>query len=133
MVAGIERMPSSRHLGLIVVGLAEGHSVIEMPVHSDITFDGQIVQAGYVGLLADYAAVSAVTAMLPTGWVSSTTGFQIYNLEPARGEKLVAIGKSIRASKGGALGAADVFAVAGEMTTLVATGLATCRLFQNPD
>ena len=61
-------MPVARTLGLRVVGLASGVSVMELDVRPEWTFDGRTVQGGIVGTLADFAGVSAATASLPAGW-----------------------------------------------------------------
>ena len=128
LVAAIASMPCSRLFGISVVGLGEGAAVIELSIRADLTFDGRTVQGGIVGTLADYAAVSAATAASPTGWVSSTTAFQVYNLAPARGERLVGIGRLIKGGRSQAVAAADVYAVVGADAELVATALATCKL-----
>jgi uncharacterized protein (TIGR00369 family) len=129
----IEQMPASRLLGLHVVGFAEGVSVIEMPVRPELTLDGRTVIGGFVGTLADYAAVSATTASRAAGWYSATTSFDVHNVDAAIGTKLVALGRVIKTSKSSGLGAADVFALRDDGAAfLVATALATCRLFQQP-
>jgi len=46
-------MPAPQLLGIRVVGFAPGISVFELPIRPEITFDGHIVQAGIVGMLAD--------------------------------------------------------------------------------
>lgn len=121
-------MPCSGLLQLRVVGLGPGASAIEMPVLVEITVDGRVVQGGIVGTLADYAAVSAAAAAAPAEWKASTTSFQVYNLAPATGDRLVGIGRVIRRGRSQAVAAADVYAVAGEDAKLVGTALATCRL-----
>jgi acyl-coenzyme A thioesterase PaaI-like protein len=72
LAAAIAAMPCSRLLGLSVLGLGDGVSAIELPLRPDLTFDGKTVQGGIVGTLADFSAVSAATAALPLGWISST-------------------------------------------------------------
>jgi uncharacterized protein (TIGR00369 family) len=128
--APIERMPASQLLGLKVIGFAQGISMIEMPIRSEITVDGRAVQGGLVGTLADYAAVSAATSSVPEGWFSATTGFEVHNLAPAIGTRLVAVGRTIKVSKSSGVASADVFAQQGDALVHVATALATCRLFQ---
>ena len=128
--AAIEAMPSSKLIGLRILGFGDGVSAIEMAVKPELTFDGRIVQGGLVGVLADYGAVSAANAAMPVGWASSTTSFQVYNIAPAKGDRLVALGRLIKASKSQAFAAADVYAMQGEEAELIATSLATCRLFQ---
>lgn len=129
LVSFIEGMPATRSLEIKVVGLGEGVSVLEMPIRREFTVDGRILQGGLVGVLADYAAVSAATAMRPAGWLPATTGFEVHNLEPAVGEKVIAIGNAIRSKQSG-LASADLFVMLEGAPTLCATALATCRFFQ---
>lgn len=129
---GIARMPASRLLGLRVLGFGAGTSAIELPVRPEVTFDGLVVQGGIVGTLADYAAVSAATAGQDVGRASSTTSFQVYNLEPARGERLVAYGRIVKKGRSQSVAAADVYAIDGSNWTLCATALATCYHFDLP-
>lgn len=128
LAAAITSMPCSRFLGLEMIGLGDGRSAIALPVRPDLTFDGRSVQGGIVGTLADYAAVSAATASLPEGWASATTGFQVYNLAPARGERLVGVGRLVSRGRSQAVAAAEVYAYEGDTVTHVATALATCKL-----
>jgi len=130
----IEEMPASRLLGLVVVGFGAGVSMLELPIRTELTVEGSVVQAGIIGTLADYAAVSAANAAMPAGWAAATTGLELHNLEPARGARLLAIGTAIRAGKGQSLGEARVYAVADDRAMpaeplLVATALATCRMY----
>ena len=131
LIAMIEGMPASRLLGLRVTGFdAAGFSVLEMPVVASLTFDGKIVQGGIVGTLADYAGVSAAACTLPSGWIASTTAFEVHNLAPARGDRLLAIGRSLQVGKSQAVSGAEVWAVEGRSATLVAIATTTCRPFE---
>jgi uncharacterized protein (TIGR00369 family) len=126
----IERMPACQFLGLKVCGFNGIEAIVEMPVRAEITVDGIVVQGGIVGTLADFAAVSAATATKPLGWVSSTTSFDVHNLAPAIGDRLVAIGRVIKASSSSGVAAADVYAEKDGNFSLVATALVTCRFMQ---
>ena len=137
--AGIERMPATRLLGLEVLGLGAGISLLALPVRAEVTVEGTIVQGGIVGTLADYAAVSAANTAMPAGWAASTTGIELHNLEPARGHRLLAVGRAIRSGKGLSLGEARVYAQdddgpVGDPAShrLVAVAMATCKGFALP-
>jgi uncharacterized protein (TIGR00369 family) len=131
LVAGIEAMPASKLIGLKVLGFApQGLSVIELPLHEKVTFDGQVVQGGIVGMLADYAGVSAASCLLPVGWLASTTAFEVHNLAPAKGVRLIAIGRAVHVGKSQAVSGAEVWAMDGEASTLAAWATTTCRLFE---
>lgn len=126
----LDAMPSSRLVGLRVLGFSPGgHSAIELPLTPALTFDGRTVQAGIVGLLADYAGVAASASLLAPGWRASTTGFQVHNLAPAIGERLLAAGRCVQFGKTSAVSTVEVWAFAGGRPTLVAVGTTTCRPF----
>ena len=127
LAAAVATMPASQLLGLSVVGFAPGLSVIELPIRHEITFDGLIVQGGIVGTLADYAAVSAAIVAKGEGWFGSTVNFQVHNLDHARGQKLIAIGRCVRSSSRTGLGHAEVYATQNDTHTLVATAMAGCQ------
>jgi uncharacterized protein (TIGR00369 family) len=129
--AAIEAMPASRLLGLRVTGFdAAGVSRVELPLRPELTFDGRIAQGGLVGALADYAGVSAAACTLPAGWIASTTGFEVHNVAPAAGERLVAIGRALHVGRGSAVSRAEVYAVEGDVATLVCVATTTCRPFE---
>jgi acyl-coenzyme A thioesterase PaaI-like protein len=131
LAAAIEAMPASRLIGLRVLGFAPGgRSVLEVAITPGITFDGRVVQGGVVGMLADYAGVSAAMSVLPAGWAASTTSFQVHNIAPAAGERLVALGTAEQVGKSHAVSSARVWALQGEAATLVALASVTCRPFE---
>lgn len=125
----IESMPAARLLGITVRGFAEGGvSVVEMPVRTELTFDGRGVQGGIVGVLADFAGVSAVASMLPEGGIANTTGFEVNNVAPARGERLVAVGRVEHASRSSGLSRVEVHAIGpGGNAVLVCLATTRCR------
>jgi uncharacterized protein (TIGR00369 family) len=128
LARAIEAMPSSRLLGLKVLGFhPEGRSAIEMPIARSHTFDGTIVQGGLVGTLADYAGVSAAACTLPEGWIASTTGFEVHNLAPARGERLIAYGSVQHMGKSQGISRAEVFAMSEQACTLVCVATTLCK------
>jgi uncharacterized protein (TIGR00369 family) len=130
LAAAIEAMPASRLIGLRVLGFAPGgRSVLQLEVVPALTFDGRIVQGGVVGMLADYAGVSAASSTLPAGWAASTTGFEVHNLAPAAGERLVAIGEAVQVGRTHAVSTARVWALREGAATLVAVATTTCRPF----
>ncbi len=129
----IQAMPAAKHLSIRVRGFdPAGISVVEMQIAPELTFDGTVVQGGVVGVLADFAGVSAAACTLPSGWLASTTSFEIQNLAPASGVQLVAVGRSISVRRTWAVSRADVYAMqAGrDAPVLVAIGTTTCRPFE---
>ena len=131
LARAIEEMPASRLIGLRVLGFAPGGlSVLEAPITPAITFDGRVVQAGIIGMLADYAGVSAAQSTLSSDWAASTTGFQVHNVAPAAGERLVALGTAEQVGRSHAVASVRVWALQGDGASLVAVATATCRPFE---
>ncbi|MBS7806272.1 PaaI family thioesterase [Variovorax sp. PCZ-1] len=135
LIASIHAMPASKWLGLRVLGFdLEGISVIELPVKPELTFDGRVVQGGIVGTLADYAGVSAAACTLEPGWIASTTGFEVHNLAPAAGARLIAVGRNMQRGSTHAVSTAEVWAQADVNNDtsyrLVCIATTTCKPFQ---
>jgi uncharacterized protein (TIGR00369 family) len=131
--AAILAMPASKLLGLEVIGFdAAGISRIELPCRAELSFDGRVVQGGIVGVLADYAGVSAAACTLPAGWIASTTGFEVHNVAPAAGERLVAIGRAQHVGRSLGVSRAEVYAVNHGQTALVCVATTTCKPFELP-
>jgi uncharacterized protein (TIGR00369 family) len=126
----IESMPASRWLGLRIIGFdPKGISRIDMDVRPEMTFDGVSVQGGLVGALADYAGVSAAVCTTPDGWRAATVGFEVHNIAPAAGERLVAIGRAVSVGRTVGVSRADVYALRDGVWTLVTIATTTARLF----
>ncbi|WP_226360464.1 PaaI family thioesterase [Pseudonocardia sp. ICBG1142] len=125
--AAVQTMPAARWLGITVGPLGEGVAEIVLPVRPDLTqHDGHV--AGYVlGALADLAGGSAAATLLPPGWVSLTGGYTLSIVAPARGDRLVARGRTVPPGRSSSVAAADVLAVDGDDETLCATALVTMR------
>lgn len=129
----IESMPAARHLGITVVGFLEsGISRVDLETTPHHTFDGKVLQAGVVGALADYAGVSAAAATLGSGWGASTTGFEVHNLAPAFGKRLIAIGYAQLVKASHAVSRVEVYAQRPDQVelSLVACAMTTCRPMQ---
>lgn len=104
----VEAMPATQLLGIDVVSLGNGHSVLSMPVRPQVTFDGHNVQGGLVGVLADYAAVAAAATTLDVGWRVATLSCETHNLRPAAGERLIARGEIIKGGRRHLVARSDV-------------------------
>ena len=104
----IESMPAAQLLGIDIVSLGHGRSVLSMPIRPPVTFDGQQVQGGIVGVLADFAAVAAAASTLDVGWRVATLSCETHNLRPAAGERLVACGEIIKGGRRHLVARADV-------------------------
>lgn len=127
----IHAMPASQLIGLKVHGFRpEGVSLIELPLTPQISFDGRAAQGGIVGMLADYAGVSAAACTLPPGGFASTTGYEVHNLAPARGQRLWAVGRAVKVGRSVAVSRAEVWAEAANGSfTCVCIATTSCKPF----
>jgi uncharacterized protein (TIGR00369 family) len=125
---GIDLMPAAKLLGIETIGFhPKGVSQIEMLVTAKVTFDGRVVQGGIVGVLADFAGISAAACTLPEGWMVGTTSFEIHNIAPAIGTRLIAIGTAMNVGKTIAVSRADVYAENEGVFSLVCVATTTGR------
>jgi acyl-coenzyme A thioesterase PaaI-like protein len=132
----IEAMPASQLIGLQVAGFAPGGvSVVTLAINPQLSFDGATVQGGIVGMLADYAGVSAVASLQPEGWACMTLGFQVNNLGAARRSEthtcLAAVGTTRQSGKTHGVATVDVWLCDAGLSdgVLVATATTQCKPF----
>ena len=113
-----------------IVAVTPGEVTIELPFAKRFSGPPGQFPASMVGAAGDVAAVSSCLSMLPRGWAVATLDFTVKMTGAARGEKLRARGRVLQAGRTNSVGAADIYAVAGDQETLCGTVLATTRNFQ---
>ncbi|WP_067835218.1 PaaI family thioesterase [Nocardia lijiangensis] len=125
--AAVLSMPAAQFLGFDFGALAPGEAEIVQPYRPELTQHNGFFQGGVLGMLADFAGGSAAGTMLPIGWVNMTVDYTVKILAPAKGDKVIARGRVVKAGATTTVAAADVFAVSGEAERLCATALVTMR------
>ncbi|MBF6423369.1 PaaI family thioesterase [Nocardia cyriacigeorgica] len=125
--AAVSSMPAAQHLGFEFGEVAPGTAEIIQPYRHELTEHNGYFQGGVLGMLADFAGGSAAGTLLPPGWVNMTIDYTVKIVAPAKGEKVIARGRVVRASTTITVAAADVFAVTGDSEQLCATALITMR------
>jgi uncharacterized protein (TIGR00369 family) len=120
-------MPFLQWLGLSFAHIAPGEVDFVMPLRHEITFDGQVVQAGPIGSLLDFAGGAAAFTLVPDGEMLATDDFAVKLLAPAVGEKFIGRGRVLSRTRSTTVCRADVSAISGGVETLVATGLVSMR------
>nr|WP_315595199.1 PaaI family thioesterase [uncultured Cupriavidus sp.] len=112
-----------------------GRTEIHVPHWDGVEQQHGFVHGGVVGMIADAAAGYAAMTMVSTEASVLTAEYKINFMAPARGEKIIARGKVVKAGKTLIVTSAEVFAVreGGEslcavmqQTMMVVYG-ATCR------
>lgn len=125
-------MPAARHLGFDFGLMAPGEVEIIQPYRKELTEHNGFFQGGVIGSLADFAGGSAAGTLLPAGWANMTIDYTVKILAPAKGEKLVARGRVLKAGPVMTVAAADVLSVEGADETLCATAFVTLRNIKLP-
>ena len=123
----LESMPIFAMFGARLVKFAAETSELEMPWRRDLTYNGTAIPATVTGALIDFAGGSAAATLLPQGWGIMTTGFEVHNIAPATGQRMVALGEALHMGKRTGLARADVFSERDGKRTLCASGLVTVR------
>ena len=112
-------------IGAEVTSVAPGAVEVALAVRPELGQQHGYVHAGACWSIADTAAgYAAQTLMAPEDGVL-TVELKINLLAPARGERLIARGRVERAGRRLVVAQSDVFAVAEEIETRVATALGT--------
>lgn len=114
-------MPVFAHLGLEVRRLEPGACDLEMPSRPEFTQMQGYVMAGLVGTLGDIAAGMAGATLLQAGWGMATIDYTAKLLAPARGQALLAEGRTVRAGRSLTVNRADIWALDSGRRSLCAT------------
>lgn len=125
--AAVLSMPAAKHLGFDFGRIEPGTAEIIQPWREELTQHNGYFQGGVLGALADFAGGSAAGTLLPPGWVNMTIDYTVKILAPARGDRVIARGRVVKASQTITVAAADVSAVSGTDEALCATALVTMR------
>jgi uncharacterized protein (TIGR00369 family) len=112
-------------LGASITHLAPGEVEISFAPSPAISQQHGFVHAGAVAAIADSAAGYASLSLMPAGSGILNTEFKINLLAPATGDRIVALGRVLKAGRTLTLAQTDVFAVTDGKKKLVALLTAT--------
>lgn len=104
-------------LTLVEAGVVE----ITLPYRKDLTQQNGYLHAGIVTTIADSACGYAAFTLMPKGSGVLSVEFKVNLLRPAKGEEFLSRAEVIKAGKTLTVVRADVFALAENNRTLVAT------------
>jgi uncharacterized protein (TIGR00369 family) len=116
-------------LGIRLDAVGPGTCVASLPLTAALRQQHGFAHAGVVTTLGDHTAGGAAKAAVPPGKDVLTLELKINFLRPARGERLVARGRALRAGRTVAVSEAEVFAIADGQEELVAKLLTTLTVF----
>jgi uncharacterized protein (TIGR00369 family) len=112
-------------IGAVLTGVEAGAVEIALPYRADLTQQNGFVHAGIVATILDSACGYAAFSLMPADVGVLTVEYKINLLRPAKGDRLVARGRVMRAGKTLTVCTGDVVARTGDTENVVATMLAT--------
>lgn len=121
-------------IGARLVRVEPGEVQIELPFRPDLSQQHGFFHAGVTSTIADSAGGYAGFTLFPADASVLTVEFKINLLAPARGDRLVAIGKVIKPGRTLTICSLEVDVFEGERATPCAYGLQTLMCMQGrPD
>jgi uncharacterized protein (TIGR00369 family) len=127
------RQAFMEHLGAMIGHLAPGEVDLILPFRQELMQQHDYFHGGATATIADSAAGYAALSLFPTGIGVLTAEFKINLLNPAMGERLVARGRVIKPGRNLTISRSDVYAVANDHETHVATALVTLMSMETLD
>jgi uncharacterized protein (TIGR00369 family) len=113
-------------LGARLVRIEPGEVDVELSFREDLTQQHGYLHAGVVAAIADSACGYAAFTLMPAGAAVLSVEFKLNLLAPARGDRLLARGRVLRAGRTLTVCTGDVAALAADgEETLIASMLAT--------
>jgi uncharacterized protein (TIGR00369 family) len=112
-------------IGAVLARVEAGAVEIALPYRADLTQQHGFVHAGIVATILDSACGYAAFSLMPADAAVLTVEYKVNLLRPARGDRLVARARVVRAGKTLTVCAGDAVAQAGGREDVVATMLAT--------
>ncbi len=109
--ASFERQAAMATLGARLARVAPGEVDIELPFRADLTQQHGFIHAGIVSTVLDSACGYAAFTLMPADAAVLSIEFKVNLLAPARGERIVARSRVVRAGRTVSVCTADAFAV----------------------
>jgi uncharacterized protein (TIGR00369 family) len=126
--ASFAKQPVMSLIGAEMTTVAPGTVEIIMPTRDDLTQQHGFIHAGIVTTIVDSACGYAALSLTPAGSDVLTIEYKVNFMEPARGKRLIARGRVLRAGRAITVCAGDVFAPHDGREQPIATMLATIRV-----
>jgi len=123
--AGFAAQPLMRTLGATLAKIAPGEVHIELPFSAALTQGNGYIHAGAITSIVDSACGYAAFSLMPVGTSVLTVEFKVNLINPAKGDRFVAIGKVIKPGRTLSVCSGEVTAYANGATKLIAMMQAT--------
>jgi uncharacterized protein (TIGR00369 family) len=123
--ASFDRQTFMSTIGARLARVAPGEVDIELAVRGDLVQQHGFLHAGVLASAADSACGYAALSLMPPGAAVLSVEFKVNLLAPAKGDRIVARGRVLRAGKTVTVTWGDVTAHDGESERVVATLVGT--------
>lgn len=107
-------------IGATMTRVEPGLVAIELPFRADLCQQNGFLHGGVVTMIADSACGYAASTLIPANQDVLAVEFKVNLLSPAVGEKLVAVGRVIRAGRTLTVCAAEVTALSEDVNKVIA-------------
>jgi uncharacterized protein (TIGR00369 family) len=131
--ASFARQRVMESIGATLTHVEAGAVEITLPYRIDLTQQHGFIHAGMVATILDSACGYAAFSRMPPEMAVLTVEYKINLLRPAKGDRLIARARVVRAGKTLTVCAGDAFAETGGVETVVATMLATVMAVEQRD
>jgi len=118
--ASFDAQPLMRTLGAVLTAVEPGVVRIELPFSAALTQQHGYVHAGAITSIVDSACGYAAYSLMPAGAEVLTVEFKVNLLNPAQGERFVAVGRVIKPGRTLTVCQGEVTALAGNEHRTVA-------------
>jgi uncharacterized protein (TIGR00369 family) len=119
------RQPMMQTFGAELLDVRAGEVGIAMPFNPTLTQQHGFLHAGAVTTLVDNACGYAAYSLMPANSEVLTIEFKVNFMQPARGERFVAVGKVLKSGRTVTVCNGEVIAINGQEETTVAVMQAT--------
>ena len=120
-------------LGASLLHVAPGMVEIALPASASVSQQHGFIHAGALAAIADTAAGYAALSLMSAGVGVLTTEFKINLVAPAKGDRVIARGRVVKAGRTLTLGQTEVFAESATGEKLVALLTATFMVIEGRD
>jgi uncharacterized protein (TIGR00369 family) len=131
--ASFARQRVMESIGATLTHVEAGAVEITLPYRIDLTQQHGFIHAGIVATILDSACGYAAFSRMPPEMAVLTVEYKINLLRPAKGDRLIARARVVRAGKTLTVCAGDAFAETDGVETVVATMLATVMAVEQRD
>ena len=118
--SSFDRQALMRTMGVSLVSVAPGEVVLELPFAEALTQQHGFLHAGAIAAVADSACGYAALSLMPADAAVLSIEFKVNLLAPAAGERFRATGRVVRAGRTITVCTAEVAALRGTESRVVA-------------